>query len=83
MTRHVSGIGLATVAGDTVPDVWYPAPGLGEGEAVRRVEFTPGDNCVIEAGLYLTAGTKVMVTEGPQALPRPNARVALNPDQHG
>ncbi|MDX5318439.1 MAG: 2,3,4,5-tetrahydropyridine-2,6-dicarboxylate N-succinyltransferase, partial [Actinomycetes bacterium] len=25
-----SGIGLATLAGDTVLEVWYPAPGLGD-----------------------------------------------------
>ena len=63
--RTAWGWGLASIdaAGNTL-DVWYPQLTLG---ANAGIGISLGDNCVVEAGLYVTAGTKITVWDKAKA----------------
>lgn len=74
MTGGASGLGLATYAGDTVLDVWYPAPALGT---------TPPDVPNLDAGIDtdalrgVTVRTVTTVIEDLQAAPQDTADAYL------
>lgn len=61
MTRSAWGHGLATLAGDTVLDVWYPAPALGAAPRAGEPAATPDAALLAARGEDAARGVRTEV----------------------